>query len=64
MLPEGDAAAATAGAAAGWEGWFFNIVPKADPDSGLRVVAGRSDLRRMTGAVYTGRVAVLNVGMT
>jgi hypothetical protein len=63
MLPEGDAGAATGGAAGGWEGWFFNIVPKV-ADSGLRVVAGRSDLRRMTGAVYTGRVAVLNVGMT
>jgi hypothetical protein len=64
MLPEGAAGAVTGGAAGGWEGWFFNIAPKADPDSGLRVVAGRFDLRRMTGAVYTGRVAVLNVGMT
>jgi len=44
-------------------GWFFNIVPKSVPEAGLRVGTGMSGLRRIAGVVYTGRVAVLNVGM-
>jgi hypothetical protein len=64
MVPDGDAGGAAAGAAAGRADWLFNIVPKSVAEAALRVGIGRSDLRRITGAVYTGRVAVLNVGMT
>jgi hypothetical protein len=63
MVPEGVAGAAAAGAAAGREDWLFNIVPKSVADAGLRVFTGRFDLRRITGAVYAGRVADLNAGM-
>jgi hypothetical protein len=64
MVPEGDAGAAAAVEAAGEADWLFNIVPKSVAAAELRVRAGSSDLRRATDAVYVGRVAVLNVGMT
>jgi hypothetical protein len=63
MVPEGVAGAAAAGAAAGRADWLFNIVPKSVAEAGLPVFTGRSDLRRITGAVYAGRIAVLNAGM-
>jgi hypothetical protein len=64
MVPEGAAGPAAADAAAGRVDWLFNIVPKSVAEDGLRLFSGRSDLRRITGAVYVGRVAVLSVGMT
>jgi hypothetical protein len=67
MVPDGAAGAAgAAGADAGAGGadWFFNIVPKSVAEAGLRGFAGVFDRRRITGTVYAGRVAVLNVGMT
>jgi hypothetical protein len=64
ILAEGDAGATAADAATGRGDWLFNIVPKSVPETGLRVLTGRSDLRRKAGAVYAGRIAVLNVGMT
>jgi hypothetical protein len=63
MVPEGVAGAAAAGAAAGRADWLFNIVPKSVAEAGLPVFTGRSDLRRIIGAAYAGRVAVLNAGM-
>jgi len=64
MVPDGDAGAGAADAGAGAADCVFNILPKSVAEAGLRVFAARSDLRRMTGAVYTGHAAVLNVGMT
>jgi hypothetical protein len=63
MVPEGFAGAAAAGAAAGRADWLFNIVPKSVAGAGVRLFTGRFDLRRIAGAVYAGRVAVLNAGM-
>ena len=64
IVPEGDGGGAAAEAAAGGAEWVFSIVPKSVGEAGLRVVAGVSALRRITGGAYVGRVAVLNVGMT
>jgi hypothetical protein len=73
MVPEGDAGAVAAGAVAagavaagaatGGADSLFNIVTKSVAEAGLRGFTGRSDLRRITRAVYVGRAAVLNVGM-
>jgi hypothetical protein len=66
MVPDGATGAATAAADAAARGgdWLFNMVPKSVAEAKLRVLAGASGLRRITGAVYAGRAAVLNVGMT
>jgi hypothetical protein len=65
MVPEGDAgAAAGVEAAGGVDDWLFNMVPKSVADAAGRLFDGRSDLRLITGAVYVGCGAVLNVGMT
>jgi hypothetical protein len=74
MVPEGDAGAVAAGAVAagavaagaatGGADSLFNIVTKSVAEAGLRGFAGVFDRRRITGTVYAGRVAVLNVGMT
>jgi hypothetical protein len=63
MVPEGEAGATAAGAAAGLGDWLFNIVPKSVAGVEVREVAGVSDLRRIAGAVYVGSAAVLNVGL-
>jgi hypothetical protein len=64
MVPGGAAAGAAApDAAVGGADWLVNMVPKSVAEAGLRVLAGVSDLRRIVGGVYVGRVAV-NVEMT
>jgi hypothetical protein len=63
MVPEGVGGAVAAGAATDRDDWLFNIVPKSVAEAGLRGFTGRSDLRRITRAVYVGNAAALNVGM-